>query len=136
MFTTNGTAPPPAVREQAIRPLVSIRPRSGRAQATNVTIRSRCDVAQLDLNRGSGLRLYVNGIDQTMAILPSNPTTVSPSGNYAEWIIPMASIVGSTPPSQPVRVTFLSKVQTSQAFDLVNPTVAVIAAWGRNDVVL
>ncbi|HGY92708.1 MAG TPA: hypothetical protein ENK43_16180 [Planctomycetes bacterium] len=129
-------APAPAVREQAIRPLVSITPRSGRTQATNVTIRSRCDLANLDLTLGSGVRLYVNGVDQTTAILTAYPPTVNPAGTYAEWVIPMNVIVGTTLPSQPVNVIFLSKVQTSQAFDLVDPAVAVIAAWGRNDVVL
>ena len=142
-YTTAGSSPSfttaPAVREQAFRPLVSIDPRFGRARAQNVTIRARCDRANLDMTLGTGVRLYVNGVDKTTAILSSYPPTVFPSGSpnpsYAQWTIPMTAIVGSTPQDEPVRVTFLAKVLTSQAFDLIDGT-AIIAAWGRNDVVL
>ena len=47
----------------------------------------------------------------------------------------MTSRLGAAP-IQPITVSFLSKVQTSQAPELVSPSVGITAAWGRNDVVL
>lgn len=107
------------------RPLVSITPRNGRAASTSLTINARSTTPGM-LVAPATARLWVNGVEQTAALLPAP----SAPGSSVTWTIPMTAVVGSTPATAPIFIQFVVRELNA------GPGVAPYLAFGRNDVYL
>lgn len=127
---TQGAPAPMQSREQVVRPLVSIAPRTGRFAAQNLTVTVRDDFYSYDI---ASARVFVNGV-LSQGLLTGNGPTSGTAVGATTWTIPMTAVLGSTSSNTPVRVQFLIRA----ASGAVDPFTGlqVVAGTGRNDVIL